>query len=129
MQATTRAVIVLLLITQGVYDLALGGWGWLLQASQVDPTNRQQLHALYCRCTHCPDISRCCCVPTQQVGEQSVLRQCDPADEGKLPNTWYCRVVSTAPLDIPLLVAEEVLPASASLFLLLPARIEHPPRA
>ncbi|MCS7310441.1 MAG: hypothetical protein NZ741_09490 [Armatimonadetes bacterium] len=128
MRSATRATIILFLIVQGIYDLALGGWVGLLQTAPAKILDREQLHALYCRCTHCPDVAKCCCVPTQQVASQELVRQCDPADEGNLPNTWNCRVVGAAPPEISLLSGRAVALVSPLTLSLLPVRIEHPPR-
>lgn len=129
MQNATRVAIVLVLVVQGVYDLALGGWLRLLQVSVASALEAERLHALYCHCKHCPDVAKCCCVPAQQVAKHPVVKQCDPAEEGKLPNTWNCRVVETAWAGISPEWEEAANPISPLPLSLLPARIEHPPRA
>lgn len=124
-------LIILLLISQGIYDLALGGWFWLLQGGILQKnhaTAQERLHALYCRCQHCPDVAKCCCIPSRQLNDQPEVRQCDPVDEAKIPNTWNSRVVSAAIPEIPLLYAEEFASAGSLCASLLSTRIDHPPR-
>lgn len=128
MRNATRVAIVLVLVVQGVYDLALVGWLGLLQVSLASTSQAERLHALYCHCTHCPDVAKCCCVPTQHVSEDAHVRQCDPVEEGKLPNTWHCRVVETAWTGISPEREEAVSPMLPLPLSLMSARIEHPPR-
>ena len=131
MWAYWRGLVVLLLIAQGGYDLALGGWFWLLQESILQRQHiiaRDRLHALYCRCAHCPDMAKCCCIPSDQVSRQPVVRQCAPVHDGKIPDTWNSRVVATASSQIPLLYAEEFPSVYHLCTTLLPSGIEHPPR-
>ncbi|MCS6830129.1 MAG: hypothetical protein NZ749_05730 [bacterium] len=131
MHAYLRYLTLVLLIGQGVYDLALGGWLWLPQAvalSAASSAKQERLHALYCHCKHCQDIAKCCCVPSPQMVEHTIVRQCDAADEGKVPNTWSCRILVVSRLAIPLLVEDLLVSPDRLPLLLVPEQIEHPPR-
>ncbi|GIV19849.1 MAG: hypothetical protein KatS3mg023_1600 [Armatimonadota bacterium] len=131
MHVCVRCIVVLLLVGQGIYDLALGGWlRWLGEGVLLSQrmSERQRLHALYCHCEHCPDVARCCCIPSRQVAQQPAVRQCDPADEGKILNTWNCRLVSSERPVLALLPTEQTAHSTCYSVPLFAVRIEHPPR-
>lgn len=132
MHAYLRYFIVLLLMGQGIYDLALGGWLWLIRSEVLaaqSATARVRLHAIYCHCKVCPDVAKCCCLPSHQIDDHDVVRRCDAADEGKIPNTWNCRVVTVNQPEIPLLFVEKIESAYRLPVSVLPVRVDHPPRA
>ncbi|MGQ9880745.1 MAG: hypothetical protein ACUVSV_07775 [Armatimonadota bacterium] len=89
-----RWFIGLVLITQGIYDLSLTGALRMAFGQSLSDGSTERLHALYCHCTHCPDLRTCCCLPNPQAKVTTVVSQCDPSPGEKAVSTWSFRLAS-----------------------------------